>query len=326
MLNAAIVGIGRWGQRLVDSVASPQSAAIRFTHAVARTPDSAKTFCDKRGLAAASFEAVLADRGVDAVVLATPHSQHAEQVIQAARAGKHVFVEKPFTLDARSARAAVQASRGAGLVLAFGHNRRFLPAIQEMRASLATRALGEILHAEGAFSGNFGLGYRPGIWRATREESPAGGMTAMGIHIIDAFIHLVGRIASVRCESQRKVLSVDLDDTTSAFMRFENGATGYLSTLTASGRIVRIQVFGTRGWLHLLDHHVLERCDIDGRVSRAEFPAVDAERLELEAFAQAVSEGRPYPVTPEEAIHGVAVMQAAFQSAERDGERVPVES
>ena len=325
MLNAAIVGVGRWGQRLVDSVSSPQSAAIRFTHAVARTPDSANAFCDKRGLAASSFEAVLADRGVGAVVLATPHSQHAEQVIQAARAGKHVFVEKPFTLDARSARAAVQASRNAGLVLAFGHNRRFLPAIQEMKASLAAGALGEILHAEGAFSGNFGLGYRPGIWRATREESPAGGMTAMGIHIIDAFIHLVGRIASVRCESQRKVLSVDLDDTTSALMRFETGATGYLSTLTASGRIVRIQVFGTRGWLHLLDHHILERCDIEGRVSRAEFPAVDAERLELEAFAKAVSGGEPFPVTPEEAIHGVAVMQAAFQSADRDGERVPVE-
>jgi predicted dehydrogenase len=325
MLNAAIVGLGRWGQRLVDSVAAPPSNAIRFTDAVVRTPDNVAGFCSKHRLAASQFETVLADRGVDAVVLATPHSQHADQVIAAARAGKHVFVEKPFTLDVRSALAAADACRTAGLVLGLGHNRRFLPAVHEMKRSLASGALGEILHAEGAFSGNFGLGYRPGIWRATQAESPAGGMTAMGIHIIDAFIHLVGPIATVRCESYRKVLSVDLDDTTSAFVRFESGATGYLSTLTATGRIVRVQVFGARGWLHLLDHHILERCDIDGRVSRTEFPAVDAERLELEAFAEAVAGKKPYPVTPEEAIHGVAVMQAAIHSAARDGARVPVE-
>lgn len=325
MLNAAIVGLGRWGQRLVESVAAPPTTAIRFTHAVVRTPESANSFCSKHGLSRIGFEEMLGDRSIDAVVLATPHSQHAEQVIGAARAGKHVFVEKPFTLDTSSALAAAGACQSAGVVLALGHNRRFLPAMEEMKRSLGSGALGEILHAEGAFSGNFGLAYQPGIWRATQEESPAGGMTAMGIHIIDAFIHLVGSIATVRCESHRQVLSVNLDDTTSAFVRFESGATGYLSTLTATGRIVRVQVFGTRGWLHLLDHHILESCDIDGRVSRAEFPAVDAERLELEAFAEAAAGKKPYPVTPQEAIHGVAVMQAAIRSAARDGERVSVE-
>lgn len=324
MLNAAIVGLGRWGQRLVDSVAAPPGGALRFTHAVVRTPDKVAAFCDKHRLAVRDFEAVLADRGVDAIVLATPHSQHAEQVMRAAGAGKHVFVEKPFTLDLPSAQAAADACRRAGVVLALGHNRRFLPAVAEMKRVIASGALGEILHAEGAFSGNFGLGYRPGIWRATQEESPAGGMTAMGIHIIDAFIHLVGDIASVRCESHRKVLSVELDDTTSVLVRFASGATGYLSTLTATGRMVRVQVFGTRGWLHLLDHHILERCDIDGRVTRTEFPAVDAERLELEAFAESASTKKPYPVTAAEAIHGVAVMQAAIQSAARDGERIAV--
>jgi myo-inositol 2-dehydrogenase/D-chiro-inositol 1-dehydrogenase len=118
------------------------------------------------------------------------------------------------------------------------------------------------------------------------------------------------------------VLTVDLDDTTSVLLRFGSGASGYLSTLTATGRLVRVQIFGTTGWLHLLDHHILERCDIDGRVTRTEFPVVDAERLELEAFAESVSGQKPYPVSTEDAVHGVAVMQAAIQSAARDGERV----
>lgn len=299
---------------------------LRFTHAVARTPERAREFCARHGLAlCADYDTALADRAVDAVVLATPHSLHTEQVMRAARAGKHVFVEKPFTLDAAGAADAARACRQAGVVLALGHNRRFLPALAEMKRVLAAGELGQILHAEGAFSGSFGLGYTPGVWRATAKESPAGGMTAMGIHIIDAFIHLVGRIRAVRCESYRNVLSVDLDDTTSALLRFENGATGYLSTLTATGRIMRVQVFGTRGWLHLLDHHILERCDIGGRVERTEYAPCDIERMELEAFAAAAAGGASYPVPPEEAVHGIAVMEAAFHSAARDGERVAVQ-
>jgi predicted dehydrogenase len=323
MLNAAIVGLGRWGQRLVSAIATPPSQTIRFTHAVTRTPDSARGFCATVGLRlSGDLHEVLANPDVGGVVLCTPHSQHAEQVKRAARAGKHVFVEKPFTLDRVSASSAAQACEEAGVVLAFGHNRRFLPALVHMKRLVAAGALGEILHIEGAFSGNFGLGYTPGVWRASAAESPAGGMTAMGIHIIDAFIHLLGPIASVRCESQRKVLKVELDDTTSAFVHFESGATGYLSTLTATGRMVRLQIFGTRGWLHLLDHHILESCDIEGTVSRTEFPKVDIERLELEAFAEAIAGLAPYAVPVPEAIHGVAVMQAAIESAAKNGERV----
>ena len=147
----------------------------------------------------------------------------------------------------------------------------------------------------------------------------------MGIHIIDAFISLAGPIAAVRCESQRRVLQVDLDDTTSVFARFASGATGCLSTLTATGRIVRLQVFGTRGWLHLLDHRVLEICDLDGKVRRIEYPQVDIERAELEAFADAVAGSAVYPVPVADAIHGVAVLQAALRSAANGGERVAVD-
>src|SRR5687767_7841209 len=112
MLNAAIVGLGRWGQRLVDAVSTPPSTTIRFTRAVARTPDNVRAFCRMHDLALSDdLEGLLADRSIAAIALATPHSQHADQVIRAARAGKHVFVEKPFTLDLRSALAAADACR-----------------------------------------------------------------------------------------------------------------------------------------------------------------------------------------------------------------------
>jgi len=326
MLNVAIVGLGGWGQRLVDSVCAPGSTKLRFTHAVTRTPEKVRAFCSERDiLLSDDFARVLNDPRVGAVALATPHSQHADQVAAAAKAGKHVFVEKPFTLDEAGARAAARACREAGVVLALGHNRRFLPAIAEMKKIITSGDLGTILHLEGNFSGNSGLRYRPGVWRASQTESPAGGMTGMGIHIIDAFLNLAGPVAAVRCESHRRVLEVDMDDTTSVFLRFADGATGYISTLAATGRMVRVQVFGTRGWLHLLDHHILEICDIDGRVRRVEYPKVDIERAELEAFADAVAGIAVYPVPVEDAIHGIAVMEAAIRSAQSGFESIAVD-
>ena len=324
-VNAAIVGLGRWGLRLVEAVSVPASDKIRFTRAVVRTPGNVPRLLSERGIAIdTDFDAALADPEIDAVVLATPHTQHAAQIVSAARAGKHVFVEKPITLDADTARTAIAACEAAGVVLAPGHNRRFLPAMKEMVRRVRGERSARSSTLKATFPGTSGLAYTPGMWRATRVESPAGGMTAMGIHILDAFIHLAGPVDWVRCESHRKVVRVESDDTTSLLLGFRSGATGYLGTIIATGRIVRVQVFGTGGWLHLLDHHLLDVCDIDGRVKRIEFPRVDIERSELEAFADAVTGAAEYPVPATEAVHGIEVMRAAILSADRGADRVAV--
>src|ERR1700730_3582038 len=99
MLRAAIVGLGRWGRSLVTSVQG-KSSDIRFVVAHTRTRDKAEAFCHDNGVPLVdSFEAIVGNSDVDAVVLATPHSQHAAQMKAAAAAGKHIFVEKPITLD-----------------------------------------------------------------------------------------------------------------------------------------------------------------------------------------------------------------------------------
>src|SRR5271166_4402835 len=134
MIRAAIVGIGRWGRTLVNSVQG-KSQAIRFTAGHTRTRASATAFCAEQGIALADdLEAILANPAIDAVVFATPHSQHGSQVEQAAAAGKHVFMEKPFTLDAKSAQAALDAVERAGVVLGVAYPRRFHPAMIELKA------------------------------------------------------------------------------------------------------------------------------------------------------------------------------------------------
>lgn len=324
MLRCAIVGLGRWGQRLVNSCqveGQPVGNDIRFTHAVVRSPDNCLDFCtEQQLLLRTDYQSVLVDDAVDAVVLATPHSQHFEQIKKAAAAGKHVFVEKPLTLGCERAALAAESARDAGIVLAVGHNRRFLPALRDLRSMIDTGALGIVTHMEGNFSGPFGLGYDQTMWRANPAESPAGGMTAMGIHIVDAFIYLGGPIAEVSAQSLRLVLDVDMDDTTSAMLRFENGASAFLSTLCATARQWRLQVFGTMGWAQLRDHHVLDVCRVDQQEAKTTtYPHTDIELAELCAFAQACSGGAPYAVTVEEAVHGIAVQDAIIESASSPG-------
>lgn len=330
MLKAGIAALGRWGRRLVDSVqgegvvASPH---IRFTRAWNRTPANAADYAAQRGLALVdSFEALLADPDIDAVVLATPHTNHPGEIALAAAARRPVFCEKPLALTRADAQRAVDACAAAGVTLAVGHNRRFLPAYAELARRLREGALGQPLHVEGNFSGSFGFDYDDKVWRADPRETPAGGLTLMGIHVLDAMIGLLGPIERAAAVSARQVLSIPLDDTTGGMLRFAGGATGYMSTLTATARLWRLQLFGTRGWAHMLDHHLLEIGMVGAAVERIEFPRVDPERLELEAFARAVTRGEPYPVPLAEVVAGIGALEAFAASARRDGEWTSVPS
>src|SRR5450759_277505 len=115
MLRAAVCGAGHWGTRLIESVQG-KSNKIGFVTAVTRNPADKLALAERFGLALTdSYRQVLADRAIDAVVLATPHSQHAGEIITAAKAGKHVFCEKPFTLTRDDAQTAIAACQAAGI-------------------------------------------------------------------------------------------------------------------------------------------------------------------------------------------------------------------
>jgi predicted dehydrogenase len=315
MLKFAIVGLGRWGQRLVDSVQGT-SDKIRFAAAVTRTPAKVASYAARQGLIVGDdYGAALRDPRIDAVVLATPHSQHAAQIEAAATAGKPVFVEKPFTLDQASAMTAVAACQRAKVPLGFGHNRRFLPAMREMRRRIASDALGTLLHIEGNFSSSGALRYQPELWRASAAESPAGGMTALGIHQIDAMIDLCGEVKNVHALSQRRAAAIDIDDTTAMMFTFANGMLGSMTCVFATPPIWRLLVMGTRGWVEMQGEDRLLCATLDGPMTELIYPATNMERVELEAFADTIATGVPYPVSAEQAIHGVAVLEATIASA-----------
>ena len=327
MIRAAIIGLGKWGQNLVDSV-QDKSDAIHFVAGATRTVAKAADYARVRGIRLhESYEKVLADPGVDAVVLATPHTQHARQILAAAKAGKHVFTEKPLALSLPDARAALKVCAKARVTLAVGYNWRFQPALQEIRHMLDNGQLGKLLHVEGNFCGPSAYRFQKGHWRQAREEGPAGGMTGRGVHLVDAFLHLAGRVASVHAQSVRRVLRYGVDDTTSMLFRFRSGATGYLGTVIATAETWRLQLFGSKGWVEVGDvEHLttwqMRVCLLDPKNLWAHqipqllvFPPVSTERAELEHFARAAAARKPLARPGGDEVHGVAVLEAILKSA-----------
>ncbi|MES2563056.1 MAG: Gfo/Idh/MocA family oxidoreductase, partial [Pseudomonadota bacterium] len=328
-INAAIVGLGRWGQNLVNSVQG-KSGKIRFTAGVLRHPENAREYAELNGLALHStLDAVLDDRSIAAIVLATPHSVHAEQIIACARAGKPVFTEKPFTLTSSSAREAVRIAEENNVTLGVGFNWRFQPALQEIKKLLDDGTLGKLLHIEGNFCGPSVYRFGREHWRQNRDEGPAGGMTGRGVHVVDAMLYLAGQVDNVHAQSKRIALNYGIDDTTSMLFAFKGGATGYLGTLIATAETWRMQVFGSLGWAEVGDvEHLttwqLKVCLIDPenlnthhRPHVRTFMQTSTERAELENFADAVCERRPLAVAGGDEAHGVAVLEAILESAKR---------
>jgi predicted dehydrogenase len=314
MIQAAIFGLGRWGNRLVDAVRA--SDKIRIVQGVSRDPEKHREFSERTGIrVVSSYARVLKDPGIDAVLLATPHSLHHKQIVQAAKAGKHVYVEKPMTLTRRSAEKAVEACRTAGITLAVGFNRRHAPAYREMMRRIRGGEIGDVLHIEAQHSGPTGYSLKPGNWRSTRAEAPAGGMTARGIHALDAMISIAGPVRSVYAFSDRRKVEVDMDDTTSMLLKFMGGITGYLGTVFVTGDFYRVHVFGSKGWIELRGDSDLTVRGLEGPPAKVPLETIDREKAALEAFADAIANRQPFLVPPEEAINGIAVLEVIEKSA-----------
>jgi predicted dehydrogenase len=326
MIRAAIVGIGRWGRTLVGGVQG-KSEVIRFTAGHNRTRTNAEAFCAEHGLALKdSLDEILADPAIDAVVFATPHSEHGPQVERAAAAGKHVFMEKPFTLDRKSAARALEAVARAGVTLGVAYPRRFHPGMRELKARIKDGRLGTIAHCYAEQNSPAGLFMEPRSWRADPAEAPAGGMTAMGVHNLDAMIHLFGPIDEVYASSIRRTIDYDADDTTSVMLGFASGMSASLMCCLATAVSYRLAVFGSKGCAELVTPESEFRFTPTpdampaGRHSQPApeviaNPGFNALLAELEAFAAAIRGEQPYPIPPEEVLHGVSAFEAIVQSA-----------
>ncbi len=348
MINLAIVGLGKFGRRHAEAAIA--SGRFRVVRAVVRNRGPAEEFAAARSIALSTDLAeTLADPGVDAVSLVTPHSQHVAQIIQAAAARKHVLAEKPFALTKADAEHAIAACAKAGVVVAVGHDNRFYSVIAEIKRLVQSGTLGTILHVEANLSHNAGQWAKylespppaaslaastdagpvpqsgPGAWRLDRSEGPAGPIAHFGIHRIDSFVQLFGRIDQVFAQAWRGTPNLPIPISVALMVRFRTGMTGYLGNSQVTPLNSRMQIFGTKAWIEARGAHDMQEYQrsslrsvsvrlADGGFEKRQIDAVDSVMLNFNAFADAIEGKSPYPVPNDEIIHVVAVMEAVVQS------------
>jgi predicted dehydrogenase len=319
MINTAIVGLGWWGKTLVKA-ARDFGAPLRFVRGVTLEPDTVRDFAAEHQIAiGTSFEDVLADKSVQAVVLATPHTKHRAQVEAIAAAGKHIYCEKPFALTKADAQAALNACERAGIVIAVGHHFRLMPSMRVLAELKDAGVFGTIMHAEGNYSHDWLASYPADSWRLRAEESRSGGMTGMGIHVLDCFRDLVGPMKRISALSKARALKLATGDTTSALVEFENGATGTLATTMKTPFDWRIAIYGencraesvseTRAIVRYAgkEPEVIDRPP-DNHLGR-----------NLDYFAKAVLGQGAFPISPAGILQTAAALEAVFKSVDANG-------
>ncbi len=321
MLNVAIIGLGWWGQTLARTMAG--STRIRPVMGV--DPDeNARAAAASLGLrTSAHFEDALAASDVEAIILCTPHKQHAAQMIAAAKAGKHVFCEKPLCTDPAEADEAFAAIAKAGVTLGIGHERRFEPAIVEMRARAKAGDFGTLLAIEGNFSQDKFLKLPADNWRLSPVHAPVGPLSATGIHLVDLAISLFGTPKETWARLATRATHFGNGDTLSVTLGFENGSTAAITAILTTPFMGRFALFGSEGWMEVRDRTHPEHptgwdvtTTLRGQDPVTRFdPPHSGVRDNLEAFATAASGGLAYPVTIAEMRANVRAFAAISRSA-----------
>jgi predicted dehydrogenase len=298
------------------------SAKLKVVRVIDPDPAGAE-FASSQKVLLSSFDDALRDPAVQGVVLCTPHTLHTEQIVKAANAKKHVFCEKPLSLSREAVLKAVKAVNDNGVKLAVGHEKRFEPPIQEALRLVKSGELGVPLQIEANFVQDKFLSLAADNWRLSNKEAPAGPMTATGIHLLDLSVGVFGNAKRVFASVKQLGSQLTNGDTLAILVDFEKGH-ALLNACLATPFDGRFAVYCSKGWVEVRDKAHPENPEgwtltvvprgKDRTVKT--YPPAKAVLSNLEAFADAATGGRPYPVPQAEMIANVSALEAIFKSAQ----------
>ena len=321
-MKVACIGMGWWSDVLADAI--QRSGKLTIAACYTRSAEKREKFAAKyRCRAARSYQEILDDRSIEAIINTTPNSVHRETTIAAARAGKHVFLDKPIANSVADARALTEACRRAKVVLALGYQRRRESHFRWVKQHLGE--FGRLVNAEANISrdrlGKIDLS----SWRYTAEGMPGGVMLQIGIHYTDVLEYLLGPVKAVRGQFVCLVLPGDNPDVASLILEHESGA---LSTLNASyasaSEYYLLNVYGKEATAFYDLHNGLRVLRRGGtRADPVPCTPNDTIAEELEEFARAVRGESEPEMDGEKSTASLAVILAGIKSA-REGRRVEV--
>lgn len=323
-VRVASIGLGWWSDVLAD--AAKRSGKLSIVACYSRSEDKRRAFAEKYGCQASpSYEAILADPAIEAIINTTPNDAHLETTRAAASAGKHVFLDKPIANTVSDARAIAECARAAGIVLALGYQRRRESHFRFVRRQIDEGVFGKLVNAEANISrdrlGQFDLS----SWRYQAAGMPGGVMLQIGIHYTDVLEYLMGPIKAVTGRSAQLVLPGDNPDVASMVLEHENGA---LSTLNASyasaSEYYLMNIYGKEASAYYDMHQGLRMLKRGGKTPAAvPCPKNDTLAEELEEFAAAARGVGVPEMGGEASTTSLAVIRAGVLSA-REGRRVEI--
>jgi predicted dehydrogenase len=322
MIKAAVLGLGWWGKHIVGCLAD--SKRIQITHVVELDLKAAAAFAaDHDFKLTDDYSSVLNDPAIDAVIITTPNLLHEEQVLAAAAAGKHAFCEKPLALKAAAAERMLAACDANSVCLGIGHERRFEDSLEEMKRMADSGELGKLLHYEVNASYNLFVGAPEDDWRQDPAQSPAGLMTALGVHQTDYMQTILGPVDEVQARLTHRSESYSKDDVLSIQFVFKSGVIGNFNSLATTPFYQRMTLFGDRGWVELRETANVDKPDpalltwrgMDIEIHTRTYERTDTVTQNLYAWADAVEGKGDYRFTRQELLHNVEILEAIVTSA-----------
>jgi predicted dehydrogenase len=321
-MKVACIGMGWWSDVLAAAI--KRSGKLEIVSCFSRSEEKRSQFAKKYGCTAArSYEEVLSNKSIEAIINTTPNFAHLETTAAAAAAGKHVFLDKPIANTVADARQLTQACRKAKVVLALGYQRRREKHFRWIKQNIGK--FGKLVNAEANISrdrlGKIDLG----SWRYTAEGMPGGVMLQIGIHYTDVLEYLLGPVTAVSGSFARLVLPGDNPDVASLLLEHESGARSTLNASYASAsEYYLMNIYGKEATAYYDLHEGLRFLKRGtSKTKRIPVKANDPIVEELEEFAAAVRGEAAPEMDGERATASLAVILAGIRSA-REGRRVEV--
>jgi len=340
-VKVGIVGLGRWAKVLTR--AAKQSDKIQIVAGYSRSQEKRDAFASEMGVPSVpDMQTMLSNPEIKGVVLTVPNEQHLPMAELVAKAGKHVYTEKPISQTLEDGLKIEALQKQHKITVTVGHSARLMAGIRIIKEKIEAGELGRVAFIEANFSNERALELTPQTWRWYKDRAPGGPLSQLAIHQFDV-LHLLGgepqEVSSMA--SKLSPVGAEVDDQSMSLVRFKDGKIGYVGSCWTSPGIFAVRVFGAKGLMHYeIDFgtwdtpHLLHKNSVlyiqrgkDGWGKREDIklPESDMFRAELEAFAGSCVSGKENELTAHNGNVAVAMTNAALKSIDRKGQCVTIE-
>ncbi len=333
-----IVGLGRWAKVLTR--ASRKSNALKIVAGFSRSEDTRTAFAQEFGVAATpDLATLLADPAIKGIILTVPNEQHLPVAREVAKAGKHIYTEKPIASTLTDGLEIEALEKTYGVSVTVGHSARLMAGIRRIRAAIDAGELGRVAFMEANFSNERALELTPKTWRWYKDRAPGGPLSQLAIHQFDVLHYLGGEIVEVSSmASKLSPVGAEVDDQSMTLLKFADGKVGYVGACWTSPGVFCVRVFGSKGLMHYeIDFgtwdtpeklhqtstlYIQRGKDGYGKREELSVPESDMFCAELEMFAESCRTSKSNELNARNGNVAVAVVYAALRSIEQRGQAV----